>query len=97
MGLLKLPKMPELKKGSAANALAEFVPSTVDPDSIKFKDKTREKQRQQVITFFFRNNQTPPLTNSCDVSTVGTSKHTQQDVCFCRGYGFGLMCSERVL
>lgn len=48
MGLLKLPKMPELKKGSAANALQEFVASAVDPDSVKFKDKAREKQRQQV-------------------------------------------------
>jgi ATP-dependent RNA helicase DDX55/SPB4 len=48
MGLLRLPRMPELKKGSEANALGEFVSSAVDPDSIRFKDKTREKQRQQV-------------------------------------------------
>lgn len=48
MGLLKLPRMPEVKKGSAANALDAFVPSSVDPDSIKFKDKARERQRQQV-------------------------------------------------
>jgi hypothetical protein len=40
--------MPELKKGSAANALEVFVASPVEPDSIRFKDKTREKQRQQV-------------------------------------------------
>lgn len=48
MGLLRLPRMPELKKGSAANALEAFVASGVEPDSVKFKDKTREKQRQQV-------------------------------------------------
>lgn len=48
MGLLRLPRMPELKKGSAANALEAFVASPVEPDSVKFKDKTREKQRQQV-------------------------------------------------
>jgi hypothetical protein len=48
MGLLRLPRMPELKKGSPANALDAFVASPVEPDSIKFKDKTREKQRQQV-------------------------------------------------
>jgi hypothetical protein len=40
--------MPELKKGSTANALSEFVASALDPDSVRFKDKTREKQRQQV-------------------------------------------------
>lgn len=48
MGLLRLPRMPELKKGSPANALDAFTASPVEPDSIKFKDKTREKQRQQV-------------------------------------------------
>jgi hypothetical protein len=40
--------MPELKKGSAANALEAFVASTLEPDSVRFKDKTREEQRQQV-------------------------------------------------
>jgi hypothetical protein len=48
LGLLKLPRMPEVKKGSVANALDAFTASTVDPDSVKFKDKQREKQRQQV-------------------------------------------------
>jgi hypothetical protein len=51
LGLLKLPRMPEVKKGSAANALDAFTASTVDPDSVKFKDKQREKQRQQVCNF----------------------------------------------
>jgi hypothetical protein len=36
---------PELKKGSAANGLEVFVASTVEPDSVRFKDKTREKQQ----------------------------------------------------
>lgn len=48
LGLLKLPRMPELKKGSTANALADFKPSNIEPDSIKHKDKAKEKQRQQV-------------------------------------------------
>jgi len=46
-GLMKLPRMPELKKGSTANDVTAFTPSEVDPDSVKFKDKAREKQRQQ--------------------------------------------------
>ncbi|WIA21353.1 hypothetical protein OEZ85_000576 [Tetradesmus obliquus] len=49
LGLLKLPRMPEVKKGSAANALDAFTPSAVDPDSVKFQDKQREKQRQQML------------------------------------------------
>eukprot|EP00775_Hariotina_reticulata_P007461 gene7461-7671_t len=46
-GLMKLPRMPELKKGSSANDLESFTPSEVEPDSVKFKEKAREKQRQQ--------------------------------------------------
>ncbi|KAI8808862.1 P-loop containing nucleoside triphosphate hydrolase protein [Cladochytrium replicatum] len=39
-GLLRLPKMPELK-----NKKIEFTPPAVDIPSIKYKDKAREKQR----------------------------------------------------
>jgi hypothetical protein len=48
MGLLRLPRMPELKRATAANAMAAFVPSAVDPDGVRFRDKARQKQRQQV-------------------------------------------------
>uniref|UniRef100_H2YK16 ATP-dependent RNA helicase n=1 Tax=Ciona savignyi TaxID=51511 RepID=H2YK16_CIOSA len=41
-GLLKIPKMPEIK----ANSITGFKPANVDIDSIKFKDKAREKQRR---------------------------------------------------
>ncbi|KAG1653913.1 hypothetical protein FOA52_003829 [Chlamydomonas sp. UWO 241] len=44
MGLLRLPAMPELKKG--AGSIEGFTPSSVDPASVRFKDKTREKQHQ---------------------------------------------------
>eukprot|EP00884_Botryococcus_braunii_P021246 jgi/Botrbrau1/7805/Bobra.0159s0233.1 len=44
-GLLRLPKMPEI--GSAS--LAGFEPSPVDPDTVKFKDKAREKQRRKLL------------------------------------------------
>ena len=52
LGLLRLPRMPEtrhLRKerdGSDAGG-AGFVPSAVDPETVPYKDKTREKQRQQ--------------------------------------------------
>ena len=45
--LLRLPKMPETKK-LLRDQLEHFTPSSVDIDAIKFRDKAREKQRQQV-------------------------------------------------
>lgn len=52
--LLRLPRMGELKKTSRAlacdaHALEGFVPSTLDPDDVKFKDKGRERQRQAAL------------------------------------------------
>lgn len=54
-GLLRLPHMPEVKKalmqqpgGGSSGGLEHFTPSAVDIDSVKFKDKAREKQRQKV-------------------------------------------------
>jgi hypothetical protein len=47
--------MPEVKKalmaqplGGSTGCLEHFTPSSVDIDSIKFRDKAREKQRQKV-------------------------------------------------
>ncbi|KAI8465769.1 MAG: DEAD-domain-containing protein [Monoraphidium minutum] len=45
MGLLRLPRMQETKKVPAG----DFTPSQVDPDSVPFRDKTREKQRQRQL------------------------------------------------
>ncbi|KAJ7309753.1 hypothetical protein JRQ81_007818 [Phrynocephalus forsythii] len=43
--LLKLPKMPELK----GKSFPDFTPVEIDTDSIAFKDKNREKQRQKFL------------------------------------------------
>ncbi|XP_050779474.1 ATP-dependent RNA helicase DDX55 isoform X2 [Gopherus flavomarginatus] len=43
--LLRMPKMPELK----GKCFSDFVPVTIDTDSIPFKDKNREKQRQKLL------------------------------------------------
>ncbi|XP_070619254.1 ATP-dependent RNA helicase DDX55 [Erythrolamprus reginae] len=43
--LLKMPKMPELKWKD----LSGFAPADIDTDSIAFKDKNREKQRQKLL------------------------------------------------
>jgi ATP-dependent RNA helicase DDX55/SPB4 len=46
--LLRLPRMPELKKVNKGS-IEHFTPSSVDPETVRFKDKGREKQRQQFI------------------------------------------------
>lgn len=43
--LLRLPKMPELK----GKTFPDFVETTVDTDSIRYKDKNRQKQRQKML------------------------------------------------
>ncbi|XP_053327965.1 ATP-dependent RNA helicase DDX55 [Spea bombifrons] len=44
-GLLKMPRMPELR----GKDLSDFVPAFVHTDSIPYKDKHREKQRQKML------------------------------------------------
>ncbi|KAL8624710.1 ATP-dependent RNA helicase ddx55 [Nucella lapillus] len=44
-GLLRIPKMPELK----GRKVTAFIPAEVDINAIHFKDKTREKLRQQKL------------------------------------------------
>ncbi|XP_068100703.1 ATP-dependent RNA helicase DDX55 [Hyperolius riggenbachi] len=43
--LLKMPRMPELR----GKDISDFVPSPVDTDSIPYRDKNREKQRQKML------------------------------------------------
>ncbi|MEQ2169085.1 hypothetical protein GOODEAATRI_021199, partial [Goodea atripinnis] len=43
--LLRLPKMPELR----GKSFPDFTETTVDTDSIRYKDKNREKQRQKML------------------------------------------------
>uniref|UniRef100_A0A674NNI4 ATP-dependent RNA helicase n=1 Tax=Takifugu rubripes TaxID=31033 RepID=A0A674NNI4_TAKRU len=43
--LLRLPKMPELK----GKTFPDFVETTVDTETIRYKDKNREKQRQKML------------------------------------------------
>ena len=47
-GLLRMPKVSETsnKRGKKQAIVSDFVPSEVDPETVKFADKTREKQRQ---------------------------------------------------
>ncbi|XP_055462036.1 ATP-dependent RNA helicase DDX55 isoform X1 [Psammomys obesus] len=44
-GLLRMPRMPELR----GKQFPDFVPVDIDTDTIPFKDKIREKQRQKLL------------------------------------------------
>lgn len=43
--LLRMPKMPELR----GKQFPDFVPVDINTDTIPFKDKVREKQRQKLL------------------------------------------------
>uniref|UniRef100_A0A667YG26 ATP-dependent RNA helicase n=1 Tax=Myripristis murdjan TaxID=586833 RepID=A0A667YG26_9TELE len=43
--LLRMPKMPELR----GKTFPDFTETTVDTDTIRYKDKNREKQRQKML------------------------------------------------
>ncbi|KAG7499744.1 ATP-dependent RNA helicase DDX55 [Solea senegalensis] len=43
--LLRMPKMPELRRKTFPN----FIGTTVDTETIRYKDKNREKQRQKML------------------------------------------------
>lgn len=43
--LLRLPKMPELR----GKTFPDFTETTVDTDTIRYKDKNREKLRQKML------------------------------------------------
>jgi len=48
MGLLRLPKMKEIRK-APKKFMESFVESSVDADTVPFTDKAREKQRQKTL------------------------------------------------
>ncbi|XP_041826531.1 ATP-dependent RNA helicase DDX55 [Melanotaenia boesemani] len=54
--LLRLPRMPELK----GKTLPDFTETTVDTDTIRFKDKNREKQRQKMLAEMKDKDKTAP-------------------------------------
>lgn len=46
LGLLRLPRMPDMRKPKGADT---FVPSAIEPETVRYKDKAREKQRQAAL------------------------------------------------
>ena len=48
MGLLRLPKMKEIRK-APKKFMESFVESSVNADTVAFSDKGREKQRQKTL------------------------------------------------
>eukprot|EP00963_Diacronema_lutheri_P000572 scaffold31_cov334-Pavlova_lutheri.AAC.40 len=72
-GLLRLPKMPEIRK--MQGRLVGFQPSDVDPDTVKFSDKLRERQRQKHLLFKARQNEEEKATDMQTAKTPGVA-HT---------------------
>ena len=56
-GLLKMPKMPELK----ASSVKDFVEHDIDINLVKYKDKEREQSRQKKLKIFSETGQWPGL------------------------------------
>ncbi|KAM9735563.1 ATP-dependent RNA helicase DDX55 [Menidia menidia] len=54
--LLRLPRMPELK----GKALDDFEEAPVDTDTIRYKDKNREKQRRKLLAELRERRETEP-------------------------------------
>ncbi|XP_029025038.1 ATP-dependent RNA helicase DDX55 [Betta splendens] len=57
--LLRLPKMPELR----GKTFPDFVETTVNTDTIRYKDKNREKQRQKMLAELKEKEKTLPKKN----------------------------------
>lgn len=53
--LLRLPKMPELR----GKSFPSFIETTVDTDTIRYKDKNREKQRRKMLAELKEKDKTP--------------------------------------
>nr|XP_033503029.1 ATP-dependent RNA helicase DDX55 [Epinephelus lanceolatus] len=53
--LLRLPKMPELR----GKKFPDFIETTVDTETIRYKDKHREKQRQKMLAELKEQDKTP--------------------------------------
>lgn len=55
--LLRLPKMPELR----GKTFPDFTEEIIDTDTIRYKDKNREKQRQKMLAEQKDNDKDQPL------------------------------------
>lgn len=53
--LLRLPKMPELR----GKTFPDFTETTIDTETIRYKDKNREKQRQKMLAELKEKEKTP--------------------------------------
>lgn len=67
--LLRLPKMPELR----GKTFPGFIETTVDTETIRYKDKNREKQRQKMLAEL---KDRPPLPRRTFVKNKAWSKQT---------------------
>ena len=76
MGLLKLPKMPELKKVKISGFIAD---KTVDFNDIKYKDKQKENSRQKKLEVFRETGNWPGMKQKPVVSKAWSQKQATKE------------------
>lgn len=74
-GLLKMPKMPELKNVK----ITDFTPEKMDYNSIKYKDKQKEKSRQGKLIVYKETGKWPGLKEHTAKQEAWSEQKTQKD------------------
>ncbi|XP_064163611.1 ATP-dependent RNA helicase DDX55 [Anguilla rostrata] len=73
--LLRMPKMPELR----GKTFPDFAQEAVDTDSIRFKDKNREKQRQKALLALREREASAPGKRSFAKNKAWSKQSTKRD------------------
>ncbi|XP_059213458.1 ATP-dependent RNA helicase DDX55 [Centropristis striata] len=73
--LLRLPKMPELR----GKTFPDFVGTTVDTETIRYKDKNREKQRQKMLAELKDKERIPFVKRSFEKNKAWSKQKTRKE------------------
>ncbi|XP_071371766.1 ATP-dependent RNA helicase DDX55 [Centroberyx affinis] len=73
--LLRMPRMPELK----GKTFPEFTEAVVDTDTIRYKDKNREKQRQKLLVELRAKDRTAPPRKNFAKNKAWSKQKTKKD------------------
>uniref|UniRef100_UPI003AB07D94 ATP-dependent RNA helicase DDX55 n=1 Tax=Centroberyx gerrardi TaxID=166262 RepID=UPI003AB07D94 len=73
--LLRMPRMPELK----GKTFPEFTEAIVDTDTIRYKDKNRERQRQKLLVELREKDRTAPPRKNFVKNKAWSKQKTKKD------------------
>merc|ERR1719367_1507875 len=76
MGLLKLPKMPELKRVKISGFVSD---NSIDFNEIKYKDKQKETSRQKKLEVFRETGNWPGMKQKPAVSKAWSHKQATKE------------------